>query len=73
MAELMNEARFSQCAYETVKDSPKNIAREITGQLMCLPVRPQKFIVERVCEGIRIRVVLEIGDRGILAVYPLDF
>ena len=63
--------KISQCLLDIVND-PKNPRREITGQVKSLLVRPHKYIVDGVCEGIRIRVVLEPDDRGILAAYPLD-
>jgi hypothetical protein len=59
------------CAQSIVADS-KNPRREITGQVKSMLTRPHKFIVDGVYEGIRIRVVIEPDDRGILEAYPLD-
>lgn len=65
-----SKEKIKRYIQEIVSD-PKNRRREITGQVKSLLVRPHKYIVDGMCEGIRIRVIFEPDDRGILEFYTV--
>ena len=61
-----NEEKILDCVSQIV-DDPNVVRVPITSRNSW---RPIKYILDSECCGINIRVVLELGDRGVLAAYP---
>ena len=65
-----SEEELLICISTIVNDS-HFLHKQITAKSGMWLARPAKFIVEGVWRGIRIRIVIEPEDRGVLTAYPI--